>query len=125
MDTETKQILKLIGIEFNELQELDGLLICREQFLSSSKYDEIKGLIYNLKHNYSSSVMTSLHKNAIVTQKWPLLNLIRQILNVYYYKMIPIRKANGYTLDGIKKYTRFFQLKKRAFIKKEINNLLE
>ena len=59
--------------------------------------------------------MTILQKNADKSQKWPLLNLVRQILNVYHYKMEPIRKADGYTLEGIKKYRRFFQIKKKFF----------
>ena len=56
--------------------------------------------------------MTSLQKNAGKAQKWPLLNLVRQILSVYNYKMEPIRKSDGYTLEGVKKYKRFFQIKK-------------
>jgi hypothetical protein len=57
--------------------------------------------------------MTSLQKNAEKEQKWPLLNLVRQILNVYNYKMEPIRKSDGYTLEGVKKYKRFFQIIKK------------
>jgi hypothetical protein len=57
--------------------------------------------------------MTSLQQNAEKNQKWPLINIVRQILNKYNYKMIPIRKCDGYTLDGIKKYKRFFQIEKK------------
>ena len=57
--------------------------------------------------------MTSLQNNAEKQQKWPLLNLIRQILSVFGYKMEPIRKADGYTLEGIKKYKRFFHIFKK------------
>ncbi len=56
--------------------------------------------------------MTGLQRNADKHQKWPLLNLIRQILNTYNYDMEPIRKSDGYTLEGVKKYKRFFQIKK-------------
>ena len=56
--------------------------------------------------------MTSLQKNADKIQKWPLINLVRQILLFYNYKMEPIRKSDGYTLEGVKKYKRFFQIKK-------------
>ena len=110
---ETKKLFKVIGFEFDNIKQLNGLIIPREQLLSDLKYDEIKYLIPTLKKNYSSSLMTSLQKNADKSQKWPLLNLVRQILNVCYYKMIPIRKADGYTLEGIKKYKRFFQIKKK------------
>lgn len=113
MDEESKNVLHIVGFEFTELKNIDGLIIPRETLLSDNKYDEVKKYIPELKKNYSSSFMTGLQKNADKSQKWPLLNLIRQILNVYGYKMIPIRKADGYTLEGIKKYKRFFQVKKK------------
>jgi uncharacterized protein YihD (DUF1040 family) len=114
MDEETKTILKLIGIEFNQLNEIQEQLIPREVLLSDSKYDEIKYYIPELKKNYSSSFMTSLQKNADKSQKWPLLNLTRQLLSIYGYKMEPIRKADGYTLEGVKKYKRYFQIYKKV-----------
>ena len=76
--------------------------------LTDGAKKEIKKLIPGLKKIYSSSLLNSLQKNAEQTQKWPLLNLVRQILNNHGYKMEPFRKADGYTLDGIKKYKRFF-----------------
>jgi hypothetical protein len=118
MDGESIDILKTIGIEFIELKDISGLIIEREILLSDKKYDEIKGLLPELKKKYSSSFMTSLQKNADKSQKWPLLNFVRQILNTYGYKMEPIRKADGYTLDGVKKYKRFFKIK----IKDDIND---
>ena len=109
MDDEIKLILNAVGLESTELT---GLMISRELLLSDDKYDEIKHLIPELKKKYSSSFMTSLQKNAEKSQKWPLLNLVRQILHVYGYKMEPIRKADGYTLEGIKKYKRYFLIHK-------------
>jgi hypothetical protein len=114
MNEESKTILKIIGIDFNEIEELNGLTIWREQLLSDPKYEEIKKLLPELKKIYSSSFMTSLQKNADKSQKWPLLNLVRQILNVYDFKMEPIRKSDGYTLEGIKKYKRYFLIKKNV-----------
>jgi hypothetical protein len=120
MNQESKTILKLIGIEINELNEINGLTISREQLLSDSKYEEVKQLLPELKKIYSSSFMTSLQKNAEKSQKWPLLNLLRQILNVYDYKMEPIRKSDGYTLEGVKKYKRYFLIKKKTNLIKKI-----
>ena len=113
MDNEINQMFKIVGLEVNHLDELNGLTISRETLLSDNKYDEIKYLIPDLKKNYSSSFMTSLQKNADKSQKWPLLNLIRQILHVYGYKMEPIRKSDGYTLEGVKKYKRYFLIHKK------------
>ena len=112
MDEECKNVLFLIGLKFEILNDLDGLLIPREQLLDDKKYEEIKKHISELKKIFSSSCMTSLQKNADKIQKWPLLNLARQILSFYNYKMEPIRKSDGYTLEGVKKYKRFFQIKK-------------
>lgn len=113
MNEESKTILKIIGIEFNEIADLNGLSILRDQLLSDNKYEEIKKLLPELKKIYSSSLMTSLQRNADKSQKWPLLNLVRQILSTHNYKMEPIRKSDGYTLEGVKKYKRYFQIKKR------------
>ena len=114
MNEESKTILKIIGIEFNEISDLNGLSILRDQLLSDNKYEEIKKLLPELKKIYSSSLMTSLQRNADKSQKWPLLNLVRQILSTHNYKMEPIRKSDGYTLEGVKKYKRYFLIKKKS-----------
>ena len=120
MDNEIKLMFKIIGLEINHFDELNEMLIARETLLSDNKYYELKCFIPELKKNYSSSFMTSLQKNAEKSQKWPLLNLVRQILHVYSYKMEPIRKADGYTLEGVKKYKRYFLIHK-----KNINNAIK
>jgi hypothetical protein len=61
-----------------------------------------------MKKYLSSTHLTSLQKSANLNQKWPLLNLVRQILKCYKFKMKPIRKSNGYSPDGKKLYKRFF-----------------
>ena len=114
MDEETKTILKLIGLELNSSNEIQEQLIPREILLSDVKYDIVKMYIPKLKKHYSSTFMTSLQKNADTSQKWPLLNLTRQLLHIQGYKMEPIRKADGYTLDGVKKYKRYFQICKKS-----------
>ena len=119
MNDNCKKIFNVIGIFFENLKELDGLLIPREQLLSDVKYNQVIQFIPELKKIFSSSIMTSLQKTANISQKWPLLNLVRQILNVFNYKMTPIRKSDGYTLEGVKKYKRFFQIE---LINKSIKN---
>ena len=77
-----------------------------------SKYENIKEDLTKMKKMYSSGALTALQKSAEVKQKWPLLNLVRQILKSNNYNMEPIRKSNGYTKEGKKKYLRFFIIKK-------------
>ena len=110
IDLDCKLILNTVGIHFISISELEGLFFPREQLLSDAKYDIIKQYIPELKKKFSSTFMTSLQQNAETNQKWPLLNLIRQILSVYNYFLTPIRKCDGYTADGVKKYKRFFKI---------------
>jgi hypothetical protein len=112
MDEVSKLILKKVGLEFNNENNLNEQTISREQLLCDNKYEEIKILIPDLRKVLSSSFMTGLQNNAEGLQKWPLLNLTRQILSAYRYQMVPVRKSDGYTKDGVKKYKRFFQIEK-------------
>lgn len=109
MDENIKEIFKAVEIDPDYL---DGALIPREILISVSLYDKIQENIPDLKKKFSSSYMTSLHKGAKDQQKWPLLNLIRQILHTYHYQMKPIRKSDGYTPQGVKKYRRYFLISK-------------
>ena len=114
--TETQQIVKEFlnkcGIVFEDYKMLDGMLIPRDTLLSQEKYENIKEDLTKMKKMYSSGALTALQKSAEVKQKWPLLNLVRQILKSNNYNMEPIRKSNGYTKEGKKKYLRFFIIKK-------------
>ena len=112
MDDSIKNFLKSCNIIFEEEHQLDGLLIPREIMLSEKIYEAVKDKIPELKKKLSSSSLTSLHKNAKQAQKWPLLNLVRQILKTFNYNMKPIRKADGYTKDRKKKYKRLFIIEK-------------
>jgi hypothetical protein len=111
MDEISKKILNDIGIFLDDENEI---LIERELLLGQEKYENISKYMLDLRYHLSSSSLTSLQKNATEIQKWPLLNLVRQILNVYGYVMKPIRKCDGYTPDGIKKFKRFFLICKKS-----------
>lgn len=110
MDEYTKKIISFCGIDSSNI---DDIMIERDLLLNDVFYEQSKPLIPMLKQYYSSSFMTSLQNNADKSQKWPFLNLVRQILHVHGYKMEPIRKADGYTIDGVKKYKRFFHIQKK------------
>ena len=72
----------------------------------------IEEIVSMKKSGFSSSSLTALQKNAKERQKWPLLNIVRQILKVYGYLLHPIRKSDGYDETGKKKMKRFFIIKK-------------
>ena len=112
MNNTIKEILSCVGIQFEPLENNTDILIKREILINDEKYIEVKDKIQDLKKFFSSSFLTSLQKDASENQKWPLLNLVRQLLKASLYNMKPIRKANGYTKEGKKLYKRFFLISK-------------
>lgn len=114
MNDDIKNIFKIAGLPFEEINEINDLIIERDILLSTEKYKSVELKIPELKKYLSSSCLTSLQKDAEKKQKWPLLNLVRQILKIYYFKMEPIRKSNGYTKEGKKLYKRYFLIKKQT-----------
>ena len=98
------------------LNDLHGLLLPRELFFNSTLYTELKKHIPELKNIFSSSYLTALQTPAENIQKWPHLNLIRQILRSCHFKLTPKRVSDGYSADGKKKYKRMFIIEKMRII---------
>jgi small-conductance mechanosensitive channel len=107
-----KSFLNKCKILINEFDDLDGFLMPREIFLDKDIYNSVKEDISVLKQVFTSSALTSLQSNAEENQKWPLLNLVRQILRSCHFIMTPKRVSAGYTKDGKKIYKRMFIISK-------------
>jgi len=111
MDTNMKIIVDFLNkgnITCNSLNDLNGMLVPREMFFNDTIYKDLKVQIPQLKHIFSSSYLTALQAPAEKNQRWPLLNLIRQVLRSSSFKLTPKRVSDGYTVDGKKKYKRMF-----------------
>ena len=103
--------------------ELEKIYIKRDKLVEMELYEKMSQAIDKLKHKFSTSSITSLHNSAKQKQKWPLLNLIRQLLKINGFNMKPIRKSAGYSSDGKKKYDRYFYIEKKDNNNKnELNN---
>ena len=100
--------LNCAGIYIDTLNKLAGVVVDRNEMISDEKYKKIKEMIPELKTVYSSSYMTSLQITADSTQKWPIINIVRQILKSCGYNLTPKRASNGYTITGKKLYKRTF-----------------
>jgi len=107
-----KNFLSQCGIEFENFQDLDGMIIPREILLSENTYLKIKPMILELKKIFSSSSHTSMQMIAFKKQRWPLINLVRQVLRSYEYSLVPKRICDGYGKDGQKKFRRIFIINK-------------
>lgn len=104
--------LNAIGIKCESINNLEGLIIERNYLLNNELYNSCKQEFNNIKTVLKSSVYTSMQKNAIDNQKWPLINLTRQLLKRFDYSLVPKRECDGYDKDGKKKYKRLFIIKK-------------
>jgi hypothetical protein len=107
-----KTFLNKCKIVIQNFDDLNGMLLPREIFLDKEIYNSVKEDISIMKQLFTSSALTSLQSNAEETQKWPLLNLVRQILRSCHYKMTPKRVSAGYTKEGKKIYKRMFIIDK-------------
>ena len=107
-----KNFLSQCGIEFENFQDLDGMIIPREILLSENTYLKIKPMILELKKIFSSSFHTSMQMIAFKKQRWPLINLVRQVLRSCEYSLTPKRICDGYGKDGQKKFRRIFIINK-------------
>jgi len=116
-------LFKKCNIIIESENYLNGMLIPREILLSKEKFIELSDEINEIKKSFSSSKLTALQKTAKENQKWPLLNLVRQLLKVSGYRMVPKRLSNGYNKEGKKKFNRFFLLEKMKKVVKIKENL--
>jgi hypothetical protein len=118
-EKQTKTIIDFLNkgnIPCKNLTDLEGMLIPRELFFNPEIYKQLKEQIPELKTIFSSSYLTSLQTSAEQIQKWPLLNLIRQVLRSSNFKLTPKRLSDGYTVDGKKKYKRVFIIERMKVI---------
>lgn len=127
------EFLEICKVPCVSVSHLSGLQIPRETLLNEAIYGEAKQFIPKFKKIFSSSYLTSLQSGAEKNQRWPLLNLLRQILKSYKYNLTPKRLANGYSKTGKKLYRRIFLVSKINTIdnndndndKEEIDNIEE
>ena len=106
------EFLEICKVPCVGISQLSGLQIPRETLLSETAYKDAKHFIPKFKKIFSSSYLTSLQSGAEKNQRWPLLNLLRQILKSYKYNLTPKRLANGYSKTGKKLYRRIFLVSK-------------
>jgi len=107
-----KLFLNKCKIVVDNLNDLNGLLVPREILLNTEIYTSVKEDISILKQVFTSSALTCLQSTAEEHQKWPLLNLVRQVLRSCHYKMNPKRISAGYTKEGKKIFKRMFIIEK-------------
>jgi hypothetical protein len=104
-----KNMLNIIDIQCTDLDDIVGTIIIRDKLLSDSLEDKFISLQESTKNaGYSTGKLTSLHKNSNYTQKFPAINMLRQLLKCNGYWLRPKKESNGYTSSGSKIIKRYF-----------------
>jgi len=110
------KFLQHCGVVCNDYSSIHTMIIPREVLLCDEKYKGVIDYIPMFKKMFSSSYLTSLQTTALEKQRWPLLNIVRQILKEFHFRLNPKRLSNGYTKDKKKIY-------RRVFIIEKLNNI--
>jgi len=107
------EFLKECEIVDAKEEVLENIYIKRDKLIAMELYEKMEKAIKKLKRNVSTSCIRSLQESSKQTQKWPLLNHIRQLLRINGFVMKPIRKSAGYNDSGKKKYDRYFYIERK------------
>ena len=103
-------LLKIINILPNRKEDLIDITIEQDIMKSPAIISQYYKLIPELKKYYNSEMLTCLHKNSLKKQKFPAINMLRQILKCNNLKLKPYSTSNGYDKSNGKKIVRRFYI---------------
>jgi len=110
------RIFKILNYDVDQLEELTSITIQRDLLKGKKITEKILELVPELREVYNSAYLTCLHDNSIYKQKFPVINLVRQILKCNFFLMTPKVVSNGYEkVTGKKIVTRIFVIEKELF----------
>jgi len=107
-----KKMLNIIEINYENKEELQGKQFARDLLLDSNIVKELMVLKPLIRSSgYKSGKLTSLHKNNETHQKFPAINMVRQVLKCNGFKLTPYVLSIGYDQETGKKLTkRYFNI---------------
>ena len=106
-----KNMLNFLKIKYNKIDELIGKEIDRDDLLTKNIIEYYQTFQHDLKlGGFSTGKLTSLHKNNLTKQKFPAINMLRQVLKCKKMWLKPRVESKGYNKKTGKKFV------KRSFI---------
>ena len=124
MDEKKKSIIKLfsiLGFKIESLEALENITLNHKELQSTQLINEFYKLIPELRKIYDSHYLTCLHKNSLEKQKFPVINMLRQILKSNNYKLKPKIVIHGYNpITKAKIIERFFTISKINTVPKSL-----
>ena len=105
-----KEIFDTINYKINTYNDLNFVTLEQDYLKQKTVIHKLYNLIPKLKKKYDSHTLTCLHINSINKQKFPAVNMIRQILKKNNYKLTPYCVCRGYYADGKKRLERYYKI---------------
>jgi hypothetical protein len=108
-----KDMLEILEIKFETIDELIEIEIEKNDITNKEVCEHFQKYQEKLKNlGYKTGNLTSLHKNNQSKQKWPSVNMLRQILKCNKLHLKPLVKSYGYDKSNGKKNTiRYYIIK--------------
>lgn len=107
------KLFNLMGYEIKSLEELETITLNHKSLQSPELIHKLIKFKSELKKIYDSHILTCLHSNSKIKQKFPAINMVRQILKCNGYKLKPKVISHGYNpITKNKILERFFTIEK-------------
>ena len=103
-----KDLFRVLHIDIETKFDLINIEIDRNCLLQDPFYSYAINYKKNLKGIYKSSKYNCLHSNSVSKQKFPSINLLRQVLKSNRLRMYPYYKSLGYDDNRKKIVQRYF-----------------
>ena len=105
------KIFKLLNYDVNSIQDVLNITLSQDEIRNPELIDKMYKLIDLLKDEYKSQMLTCLHKNSLQKQKFPALNMIRQLCKCNNLKVSPFVVCKGYNKStGRKIVERYYKI---------------
>ena len=110
------RIFRILNYDVETIKEITEITLYRDKLIDKNTRKIVLELIPDLKEEYKSAYLTCLHDNSIYKQKYPVINLLRQILKCNHLILKPKIVSNGYEkITGKKKVMRMFTIEKAVY----------
>ena len=107
-----QEIFFVIKKDINRREDLLNLSLNHKYLRNEEFKSEIIDLIPKLKKKYKSHNLTCLHSNSLEKQKFPVINMIRQILKCNKLRLEPYTICKGYNkATKNKEFERYYIIK--------------
>lgn len=107
------KLFNLMGYEINSIDQIETITLNHKSLQSPELIKKFSRLIPELRKIYDSHTLTCLHGNSTNKQKFPAINMLRQLLKCNGYKLKPKVISHGYNpITKNKILERFFVIEK-------------